>query len=291
MLFRIIVGFLLVFLFSYITPATLSAAVPELSLVPAGCAQEKTLLRERESLEGQMKDLMDTVKANKARCGSVDPGSALEADCLEEGKRIKQRYAELVEAYTQFNTAVKVVVEFTNKLNSTDDKDVPIHAPYPNAKDKRNAYEYSKVVGQFRVNESLRYKEETIIDKKTGERKKETFCNVFARDVAWAMGAELPSYENTYGMIKWLNNYGKARGWHKATNGAEEAQDHASQGHLTIAIIPGHIAVVRPGSSVGEPFNSKGPAIAQAGRKVVNVDHLNDTFGSGINSVTYWYHD
>ena len=118
MLFRIIVGFLLVFLFSYITPATLSAAVPELSLVPAGCAQEKTLLRERESLEGQMKDLMHAVKANKARCGSVDPGSALEADCLEEGKRIKQRYAELVEKYKEFNNSVEcpIIIKQINTL-------------------------------------------------------------------------------------------------------------------------------------------------------------------------------
>ena len=106
MFFKPMIGFLLVLSLSCVTPTVLWAAAPELSQVPAGCTGEATLRGERERLVAQMKDVMASVKANKARCSSVESGSDLEADCRQEGKRIKRRYSELIEKYKAFNESV-----------------------------------------------------------------------------------------------------------------------------------------------------------------------------------------
>lgn len=117
MLFKAIVGLLLVLFLSCIVPSALLAAAPELSKVPAGITQEEDMLSERKSLEGQMKSIMVIVVANKARCSSVESGSDLETDCREEGKQIKQRYADLVEKYKAFNESVETA-RFIMSINA-----------------------------------------------------------------------------------------------------------------------------------------------------------------------------
>ena len=106
MFLKAMIGILLVLSFAGVTPTALLAAAPELSHVPAGCAGEATLRGKRERLVAQMKDVMASVKANKARCSSVESGSDLESDCRQEGKRIKRRYSEMIEKYKAFNESV-----------------------------------------------------------------------------------------------------------------------------------------------------------------------------------------
>ena len=104
--------------------------------------------------------------------------------------------------------------------------------------------------------------------------------------------------------MKWLEEHGDEHGWSRLdpTRGPELAQKWANSGRPVIAIWEnptgghGHIAVVRPGSvedvRTRRPGSktAKGPAIGQAGKKVLDASHLDKGFGpkSGIQ---FWVHD
>jgi hypothetical protein len=147
------------------------------------------------------------------------------------------------------------------------------------------------VIDQFHVKESARYAKDD-----------ETYCNIFARDVAWAMGVELPKGATTTDMVQWLpSEAGNAEGWKIA--GAESdsdvradaAQAMANQGRLVIAIIPGHVSVLRPGSLSEDKSpedQERGPAIAQAGSSMLDAGHLSRAFTKAdFVRIQYWYHD
>lgn len=156
---------------------------------------------------------------------------------------------------------------------------------------------YKEIMDQFMVHVNPRYKKSFTPQRPNGI----TYCNMFVYDVCCAYDAVFPYftlngntindpavYTSGYGVPKilkyatgnearqpgkvfesfangnyrWLKaNYDSA-GWRKIT--AEEAQERANAGFLTIGIIDGHTWVVRP--SPDGKFNSiHGVYISQAG--------------------------
>jgi len=132
-----------------------------------------------------------------------------------------------------------------------------------------------------------------------------TYCNIFAMDFCKKMGVPFPEwldwnkdgriddYLNANEAISWLNgSYNKGGvqtgaqlGWKVIT--ADQATQYATQGKVVlagwtnpVASQPGHLAVVRPDSTVGNI------QIAQAGGK--NFDKGAVTQGFGNRPVTYF---
>lgn len=128
---------------------------------------------------------------------------------------------------------------------------------------------YAKIVGQFDVEHAVRY----------APTAKATFCNIFATDVAAAMGAVLPHWWmgkelSVNALVPWLRTTGRDYGWEQVAN-AHVAVAGALAGMLTVATLlgdpHGHIAVVLPVD--GEP------TIAQAGRRNFARAPLSAGFG------------
>ncbi len=168
----------------------------------------------------------------------------------------------------------------------------PTNPPYKNAPGQRSRTAYDKVIDQFSVATNPRY----FIRDTSGDGIDDTFCNIFAWDVASAMGVQLPhwvyvdgrpapagygngGYElDANGVNDWLHDSGSKYGWKKITEA--EAQAYATQGMPVVASqnnAPGigHIGVVRPGAA------TNGPALAQAGARNFNHGHVYDTFSRG----------
>jgi hypothetical protein len=96
----------------------------------------------------------------------------------------------------------------------------------------------------------------------TGDGKADTWCNLFAQDVAEAMGVPLPRNTRANDLAAWLGTLGTQSGWVQVSESV--AQIHADAGGLSLASTvnpkgPGHLAVLVP--SLGEA----GTWIAQAG--------------------------
>ena len=169
---------------------------------------------------------------------------------------------------------------------------------------ERSADAYRAVISQFNVESSERYRVN-----KNGDN--DTYCNIFAWDVTRAMGAEIPHYVNAASgepvqagaanakemtandMNDWLNTTGKAYGWVKVS--AEEAQNYANQGMPAVTSWKnpgghGHMQVVSP-SADGQYDESRGVAIAQAGRHLYNYNYSTAVYGSRtLPSVEYFVH-
>lgn len=197
--------------------------------------------------------------------------------------------------------------QFAKSLNSTQDQDEPLDAPmhiydFPD----NNPYWYAKVINQFKVETSKRYKPIMIKDPETGELiLDKSYCNVFARDVAFAMGAKLPAFSTANKMVSWLEENGEEQGWHKITLSqdantdaskflrANAAQSQANEGMMTIGIIRGkgemhgHVVVLRPGSLITPEEPTRGPAINQAGAEVLDAAHLGV---DKLEVIQYWYY-
>ena len=243
----------------------------------------------------------------------VPEGSKAEADLREEGKKLKAAIQRHAAASREFNKAVEefgdMATVFARGLAGTN-RGAPLNAPRTNSPAHRGAHDYASVIDQFRVETSARYEPGT-----------DTYCNIFVWDVTRAMGAEIPHYvlENPAGAsgvdelgkftapadllkelkvnptVAWLTKSGVYHGWKRVE--AKAAQHMANDGHPTIAIWPnpdaqqpGHVAMVRPGSL---PLGPEGPAIAQAGRLVLDADHLDTGFKDPAlqRPVQYWYHE
>ena len=181
--------------------------------------------------------------------------------------------------------------DFRSRLDSAENRDTPLDPPILSSEVDRSAYKYAKVIEQFHVEDSKRYAPDST-----------TYCNVFARDVAWAMGVELPKGANASRMVQWLpSEAGKAEGWTMASDDAlpearaDAAQAMANKGRLVIAIIPGHIAVIRPGSLMANQTpeeQAHGPAVTQAGSSVLDAAHLSRVFRKAdFQRIQYWYHN
>lgn len=129
----------------------------------------------------------------------------------------------------------------------------------------------------------------------TGDGINETWCNLFAQDVAEAMGVMVPRQMRANQLVQWLANDAASFDWEclqrdgtmSDDEAAHVAQAMADEGQLVLVgwvnpAGPGHIAVVVP--SLGEP----GLWIAQAGRTSFTRAPLAQGFGGRV--VSYFGH-
>ncbi len=282
-------------------PAAVSQEIP--------ASERSGLLNERAALLALGNALKQEIKNQDGQCGHVDlDNRAQVAFCDKWLDRLKDEYAGYSGKVRDFDTRER----FLSALHSRGDQWEPLNAPETNDASNRSAYNYFKVIEQFKVAESERY-----------ARGKVTYCNIYVWDVTRAMGAEIPHWvikndptgesavgpdgnftvaredcidgnkcreERANDLVGWLNANGKAHGWQRVD--ARMAQEMAGGGHPAIAIwentdpkAPGHVAMVRPGS-VGD---RRGDAISQAGGYVVDAKHIKNFFNR--KGIQYWYHE
>lgn len=149
----------------------------------------------------------------------------------------------------------------------------------------RDAQRLLAIVGQFALDlddKHPRYGRRDI----TGDEHPETFCNVFLRDFAAAMGAPIHGALANH-QVMWLaSDEARKRGW--ATVSEHAAHGCAEEGMVVVVGWynrnggPGHVAVVVP--SLGEP----GTWIAQAGKHCFSRGLLRAGFGD--LPVTFFVH-
>ena len=115
----------------------------------------------------------------------------------------------------------------------------------------------------------------------------ETWCNVFAQDIAEAMGVVLPRYLRANELVLWLSSQSALHeGWEQVTG--HVAQRMADEGQLAVGAWfnrnggPGHICVLVP--SLGDP----GCWSAQAG--AANFTRGLVSSGFGYREVSFFGH-
>jgi hypothetical protein len=108
--------------------------------------------------------------------------------------------------------------------------------------------------------------------------KDETHCSAFAAAAADALGIYLlhpPEHSHVLlanAQFEWLpSDAGRKAGW-RTVESAVAAQQRANDGELVVAafknpnaMMPGHIAIVRPSAETAERIEAQGPQIVQAG--------------------------
>jgi len=162
---------------------------------------------------------------------------------------------------------------------------------------------YNNVVAQFRVGNNPRY---AVTESGS------TYCNIFMWDVTRAMGAEIPHYVdpntlearsypdvsgakelNANGIYDWLSKKGGDYGWKRVT--AAQAQALANEGRPVVTAWKnttgghGHVQVVVP-SKDGSFSESRGVAIAQAGRRLFDYGYITDVYNESLDQVVYYAH-
>lgn len=147
-----------------------------------------------------------------------------------------------------------------------------LNAPYTSTMGRRTAEYLNRVVAQFDVERSPRYKKNTRSDGKPS-----TWCNLFLFDVLNAMGVGIP-YMRASAMQDWFAKEGKALGWELCT--PMVAMYRASLGWPVVCTYKnpdpqrsGHVAIVVP--SRGHP----GLWIAQAGLENFSFGLESRSFG------------
>ncbi len=132
----------------------------------------------------------------------------------------------------------------------------------------------------------------------------DTYCNLFAADVAAKLGAPLPLYvtDGNGNITRWLGatnmqewldgrlnvpgsyTQGPAQGWQRVD--AVGAVNYANQGYVTVVAGHGHMAVVRPG---GTPGVAAGDVpIAQAGEHNFNSGRVKDGWGRWTGEAQFY---
>lgn len=289
--------------------------IPKLADVPDSLddGYRLALVKQRTVLSEERAALKNKIDQHNQK--QAQEGSPEEAQLRREGDALRTEMQRHAEASRRFNQAVdafgKIGVVFAGRLANTHDRGAPLNAPLTNGEGNRSAFSYAKVIDQFRVEESERYE--------PGEK---TYCNIFVWDVTRALGAEIPHYVlkddqagasavdelgrfkveaakreelNVNSTVGWLKDHGPSNGWRRVD--ARMAQGMANGGHPAVAVWAnpnsgkhGHIAIIRPGSL---PLNPSGVAVAQAGRLVLNANHLDTGFNDPElqKPVQYWYHE
>lgn len=135
-------------------------------------------------------------------------------------------------------------------------------------------------------------------------RTNDTYCNLYASDVAQSMGAPLPIFLDLPGGRKWLGatymtdwlngnltskipgNYaqGPDAGWMKVDH--TTAAQAANQGYVTVAAGHGHMAVVRAGNPAG--VSKADLMISQAGARNFNSGSLASGWGQYMGEVNFY---
>src|SRR5262249_3448841 len=158
--------------------------------------------------------------------------------------------------------------------------------------DDRSKERLEAVLAQFKVETNKRYL----------PRNGATFCNIYARDVTYAMGVKVPAGMLANDIYDWLpSKAGKAAGWVQVT--PEEAQKCANAGRPVVVswknpgkikvkgkdgqVIEkpahGHMGVVRPSDQPG------GPYMSNAGAKNRDNVAVNKVFGpAALKTVKYY---
>ena len=170
---------------------------------------------------------------------------------------------------------------------------IPSKPDVVNAPGDRSADKYLKVVGQFAVTVTPRYKPGHAGGS-------ETYCNIFLWDVTSALRCEIPHWvaadgapasmgkPNTElsanGVCDWLKSHGAAYGWNPVSR--DDAAARAKTGFPTVAVWKhtggiGHVAMVIPGS---HPVT-----IAQAG--ATNYESAPIEYGFGKLVVEFYTHE
>jgi len=162
--------------------------------------------------------------------------------------------------------------QFYDRLNSDNRQSLPLRALVTSTPQDRDPALYGRVVDQFIVEQSARYKPTPGT----------TWCNIFVWDVTSAMGQEVPHWididnrpadphspgarETTANMLAdWFDSVtARNRGWREVSRTG--SQDEANSGRPVVAAWKappgkhGHVAMVRPAVWVPQ-----GPTVAQAG--------------------------
>ena len=142
---------------------------------------------------------------------------------------------------------------------------------------ERSSAIYKKVIDSFKVEINAKYQ----------PRGGKTYCNTFAQDVMNHddLNAALPS-GTTSTMCNAL--YGNKNPKWKSVD-FQEAQKRANQGYPTIAIKPGHVAIVKPKGK--EITQLKEVCIAQAGATNYNSTTINWAWASNeLTEVKFYSH-
>lgn len=187
-----------------------------------------------------------------------------------------------------------VVTHSSYNITSTSRaKEVSPH--YTNAAGKRSAAAYNFIINQFSVETNPRYK----------VTNGNTWCNIFAWDVMYAMGLSSDfsnwidknqkpcasgsgSELNANATYNWLATKGSSYGWTSVS--AYDAQQKANNGYPTIAVYynksgHGHVMVVRPETSTYK-YKTNSPVIAQAGSSNKNYSNVS----TSLSPIKYYYH-
>lgn len=293
------------------------AQVPSLKPIPEDLSKKVKAQLNKKATE--LKKELDVLKQRnttlKENCVEVIENSPDAVWCAQEQAALEVGKTAYVKKVNEFNQAVDNAVtanisfEFNQKLQSKKMWSEPINAPLTNDMSNRSAYNYFKVIEQFEVESSARYKKDNF-----------TYCNIFVWDVTRAMNAEIPFWVikkdrngksgvdrkgkfvvgpkarkamRVNDMAGWLKEHGGKHGWRRVD--ARMAQEKANEGAPAIVLWEnpkpkesGHIAVIRPGS-VGD---KRGVAISQAGNSVLDARHILKGFWSyQVKEVQYWYHE
>jgi len=181
----------------------------------------------------------------------------------------------------------------------------PAPAPTPPAvaDGPRSPGEYAAKIDSFNVASNPRYAKLHDNNPNTYD----TYCNLFASDVAKSLGAELPIYvRNNSGETRWLGAtamtswlegslsvpggysgpQGPQHGWKPVDHATAAAL--ASKGYVVVAAGSGHMAVVRPGTPVGAGVGDV--RIAQAGERNFNDGRMVDGWGSKLGEARFFVH-
>ncbi len=218
---------------------------------------------------------------------------------------IAQRYGTTVEALVAANNiANRDLIHPGQQLNipGADDSAPPISAapvPITPGVSGRNGQALNSQIDQFNVENNPKY----AINR---QGRGETYCNIYAMDVANSMGAHIPEfvrdgngtitrYLDANLMKDWLDGrlnvpgqytQGPAHGWVKVDHAT--AANAANQGGLVVAAGYGHMAVVRAGSPDGVGVNDV--LISQAGASNFNQGSMIRGWGQHMGHAEFYMH-
>lgn len=209
----------------------------------------------------------------------VTESSAAEGESEESSGILAKVTAAVVGAWKWFSRPSTTNLQTADIWYSLD-------APVQSDESARSNVMLEAVIDQFDVARNPRYTPRTLPD----STKKSTFCNIFAQDVARAMGVDLP-WGNANTLVDYLGSSEAADSGWWAVSGAE-AQEQANAGRLAITAWKnpggtGHVQVVRPGSY----STSRGPTVAQAGATNYGSGTVTQGVGAArLPSVLYYAH-